>query len=245
MNFNYDNLEHVLILGLGDIGRALSWEIKQRNPQCSIIGTVRSGSYAGDHACSQVIELDPLGESSWKELVSVLKEKTDKIDLIIATWGYLHDQQFEPEKSLRDINLEYMAKSFSINAFTAPLSAQHLHPFLSQKTPSVFCFLSAKVGSISDNRLGGWYSYRASKAALNMFLKSISIELTRKKKLTSVMAIHPGTTETKLSAPFLKNFNLKVWPAKESAKHICNVIESSYPQGTGLFKNWDHTDLTW
>lgn len=244
--FSIDTMQSALILGLGDIGLGLVHEIRERNPGCRIFATVRGSSPSKEVPQGvKIIEHDPLDIDSWERLTAVLKESTDRLDLILSTWGFLHDDVVKPEKSLRDIDIEHMQKSFSLNAFTAPLAAKYLNVFLDQKQPNVFCFLSAKVGSISDNRMGGWYSYRASKAALNMFLKSISIELQRKKKATSVMAIHPGTTQTRLSSPFLKGFNLKVWHPRESAAHICDVLEKSYSEGTGLFKNWNHETLPW
>jgi NAD(P)-dependent dehydrogenase (short-subunit alcohol dehydrogenase family) len=238
------SLQNVLILGAGDIGQALCLEVLKRSPSCHVYMTSRKAidGFSNNDKVT-LINHDLEKAETWQEVVTNISAPT--LDLIISTWGFLHDDHHKPEKSLRDINFETMSKSFHINAMSAPLAAHHFEAFLAKDKPSAFVFLSAKVGSIADNHLGGWYSYRASKAALNMFLKTISIEWARKKIPVSVMAIHPGTTQTRLSRPYLKSSSLKVWQASESAIHICDVIERSYGEGTGLFKNWDHTTLPW
>jgi len=238
------NINHVLILGDGGIGKSLAKEIKRLNPHSKIHITSRRIKNSNDSYQTHL--LDPLKESSWHKFTLELKEETETLDLVISTYGVLHNPEgLKPEKSLREISLEKMIESFSINAFTAPLIAKNVQPFLSSQEDSVLAFLSAKVGSLSDNRLGGWYSYRASKAALNMFMKNIAIEYSRKKMKTKVLSIHPGTTLTKLSEPYLSGSSLKLWSPEETALHIIDTIQSSLDIESGSFLNWDGAELPW
>lgn len=124
------------------------------------------------------------------------------IDLIIVAVGVLHDDELQPEKALKDLSPENFNSVFAINTFGPALAAKYFLPLLPREGKSVFSALSARVGSIEDNYIGGWYSYRASKAALNMILKSASIEMARKYKEACVIGLHPGTVDTNLSEPF-------------------------------------------
>lgn len=151
----------------------------------------------------------------------------------------LEGESFGPEKSLRDINIDNLTQVFQVNSFVTPLWAKYLKKKFSKESPSIFATLSAMVGSIEENEIGGWYGYRASKTALNMFVKTISIEFERSRLKTSVVAIHPGTTKTELSQNFLKGIKHKVWEPKGAAQNILNVLEKCPEEGTGLFKNWD------
>jgi len=235
------NPENILILGAGAIGNALVDNFKKAYPTSNIIYTSRT-------CCNDELQCwqhNPLKDESWKKLQSRLKEKLDHLDIVISTYGSLYTAEYGPEKKLEDINMAQMLETFQVNAFSAPLSAKYLLPFFRNEKRSVLAFLSAKVGSISDNRMGGWYSYRASKTALNMFIKNISIEYDRLKLNTSVLAIHPGTTKSKLSEPFLSSTNLKAWTPEETAEHIIQTISSSAPKESGVFKNWDGINLPW
>jgi len=244
-DFCVTNWKSVLILGWGEIGSALGKEIKVRNRNCTLIGTTRSKEKVGTKEEGHtLVHLEALSEESWGKLEDTLSAKAENFDAIISTIGILHNEKgVTPERSLKEVNLRTLQEVFAINCFSVPLAARYLEKFLSKESPSAFVFLSAKVGSIKDNRLGGWYSYRASKAALNMFVKTLAIEFERKAINTSLLAIHPGTTRSKLSSPFIKRTQLKVWNPDQTAKHILDTIEKSQPEGSGLFKNWDGTDL--
>ena len=121
---------------------------------------------------------------------------------------------------------------------------KHFLPLLDKDQKSIFATLSAKVGSISDNRYGGWYSYRASKAALNQMIKTASIELKMKNKNAICVAIHPGTVTSKLSKPFQKD-NLKIQSNEESAKNITEVIGGLKMSDSGLFFDWNGSIINW
>jgi NAD(P)-dependent dehydrogenase (short-subunit alcohol dehydrogenase family) len=169
---------------------------------------------------------------------------TRKIVLIVDATGYLHDETFQPEKSLRQIDAEYMAKQFQINTIGPALVMKHFLPLLARKGKTVFATLSAKVGSIGDNRMGGWYGYRASKAALNQVVKCAAIELSRKRKEALCIALHPGTVDTGLSAPFAKA-GLNVQSPQQATARMLAVINDLGPAQTGGFFAYDGEQLPW
>lgn len=230
--------QNILIIGAGHgLGLALALECRERYSQSSIITTYRLAEKAQGLLSSGIRshQLDPLDERAVADFCSQIGEQ----DLVINCVGILADKERGPEKSLRDIDLNHLTKVFQVNSFVTPLWAKHLKNKFSKKSSSVFATLSAMVGSIGENEIGGWYGYRASKTALNMFLKTISIEFSRSRLKTSVVAIHPGTTRTELSENFLKGVHHKIWEPPGAAKNILNVLESCPNEGTGLFKNWD------
>lgn len=236
------SFRNVLILGLGDIGEALANHLKSSSSECRVFATKRK---ADEDSHLKVFELDPTKDESWKEFTRKLSKECESLDLVISTYGVLKSSKTIVEKRLSDIEMDSMVESFKVNALSAPIAAKYIEPFFSQDSLSYFVFLSAKLASIDDNKIGGWYSYRASKTALNMFMKNIAIEYQRKKLLTCVLSIHPGTTETKLSKDFLNHTSLKVWSPQETAKHILSVIKSSSLEDSGSFKNWDNNYLKW
>jgi len=126
------------------------------------------------------------------------------LHLVIDATGFLHNDLFQPEKVLRQIDPTHLAYSFAVNATGPALLMKHFLPLLARGERAVFATLSARVGSISDNRLGGWYSYRAAKAALNQLMRTAAIELARTHKQAICVALHPGTVDTGLSGPFAK-----------------------------------------
>jgi len=156
-----------------------------------------------------------------------------ELHLVIDATGFLHDQRFQPEKSLRQIDAAHLAYSFAINATGPALLMKHFLPRLARNERAVFATLSARVGSISDNRLGGWYSYRAAKAALNQLMHTAAIELARTHKLAICVALHPGTVDTGLSGPFAKA-GLDIQTPAQAAGRLVAVLDSLTPQQTGL-----------
>ena len=163
-----------------------------------------------------------------------LLSQPGEIRLVIDATGFLHDATLSPERSLIDLDPDHLRKAFAINAIGPALLMKHILPLLPRTGRAVFATLSARVGSISDNRLGGWHAYRASKAALNQLVRGAAIELARKRPHAICVALHPGTVETKLSAPFARS-GLNVRPASEAAADILRVIERLTPDQTGGF----------
>ena len=180
---------------------------------------------------------DITSEKSIENLAEKFLEKNSKIKLIFNATGYLHDKEFLPEKKAQDINLYYMKKSFEINSIANALLIKHFAPLMIKSENSIFACLSARVGSISDNFLGGWYSYRASKAALNQIIKTAAIEFKRKNINLIFAAIHPGTVFTKLSEPFVGK--RKVMSGEEASKKIIDVLYTLTPEDSGLLIDYN------
>jgi NAD(P)-dependent dehydrogenase (short-subunit alcohol dehydrogenase family) len=159
--------------------------------------------------------------------------------LVIVATGLLHTAAKGPEKSLRELNPEWMMENYRINAVGPALVAKHFLPIMAKQGPICFAALSARVGSISDNRLGGWHSYRASKAALNMFIRNIAIEWQRKNAQSVVVGLHPGTVETQLSAPFKGNPAHERFAPARAAADMLSVLAGLKPEQSGQIFAYD------
>lgn len=231
---NTENLA-VVIGGTGSIGGAISEQIKGLGFK-EIIKIGRRTNPSIDFNDEQTI----------KNAAEFIKNKKKAISILFDATGILHDEENNqmPEKTLKNINLKFAQKNFLINAIGPSLLIKHFAPLLDSEQKSVFATLSAKVGSISDNGFGGWYSYRASKAALNQLIKTASIEMKIKNKNSIFIALHPGTVKSKLSKPFQKS-NLKIQAPEESADHLIKIIKELKTSETGKFFNWDGTELPW
>jgi NAD(P)-dependent dehydrogenase (short-subunit alcohol dehydrogenase family) len=166
--------------------------------------------------------------------------ETGRVDLIIVATGLLHNRRIRPERTYRSLSAEALAEYFAINVIGPALVAKHFLPLLPGNSRAVFACLSARVGSIGDNRLGGWHGYRASKAALNMLIKTLSIELARTTPNAICVALHPGTVDTELSAPFQPGVHPeKLFTAAFSAQRLLQVIESLTAGQSGGCYAWD------
>lgn len=163
--------------------------------------------------------------------------------LVINAAGLLHDGDLRPEKSLRELDPERLARAFAVNATGPALLMKHLLPRLPRTGRSVFACLSARVGSIGDNRLGGWYTYRASKAALNQLLHTAAVELARTHPDAICIALHPGTVATRLSAPFVRGDQAMAPP--QAARNLLAVIGSLAPAQSGGFLDWRGAPVPW
>jgi NAD(P)-dependent dehydrogenase (short-subunit alcohol dehydrogenase family) len=164
----------------------------------------------------------------------------DELDLVIVATGILHDQHVQPEKAMRELDGSAMATVLAANTIGPALVAKHFLPRLRRDSKTVFAALSARVGSISDNRLGGWISYRASKAALNMVIRTLSIEQARRRPESVVVGLHPGTVDTKLSSPFQRNVPQgKLFTPEIAATHLLRVIDGLQSRDSGGFFAWD------
>ena len=157
--------------------------------------------------------------------------------LVIVATGLLHDAERGPEKAMRELDPAWLARNFAINAIGPALIAKHFLPLGTKGKPAVFAVLSARVGSISDNKLGGWYGYRASKAALNQLVRTLAIEEKRRNDRSIVVALHPGTVDTALSKPFQGNVQPgRLFDAARAALQLLDVIEGlKVPDSGKLF----------
>ena len=167
-----------------------------------------------------------------------------ELRLVIDATGKLHGDGLAPEKSWKQLDATQMAEAFAINAIGPALVMKHFLPLLAPQGKAVFATLSAKVGSIGDNRLGGWYSYRASKAALNQLVHTAAIELRRRQPQAICVALHPGTVATALSGPFAKT-GLDVLTPLSAANRLLAVIGGLTAADSGGFFNHDGSVLPW
>jgi NAD(P)-dependent dehydrogenase (short-subunit alcohol dehydrogenase family) len=196
---------NVLIIGGGrGIGAALAKQLIQSNHQ--VIKTSRQFNELVQHNDNDwTVHCDVNDENSINQLNARLHEKFSHIDWLINCAGVLHSDEFMPEKALSQINMNQLAINFSTNAVGHLLVIKALKTLITQATHPLITSISARIGSIEDNHLGGWYAYRMSKAALNMGLKTLAIEWHRRHPKVKFLSLHPGTTDTDLSAPFQKS----------------------------------------
>lgn len=178
---------------------------------------------------------------------AVMKEfETQQLEfqLVISTIGWLHQGDWQPERRIESLNEAQLNAYFAVNATLPIMLLQAIKPLLAKQDAAVVAQLGAKVGSINDNELGGWYGYRASKAALNMFYKTAAIEFKRTHKSLCLAVIHPGTTDTELSKPFQKRIAPgKLYSKEQSAQRIAAVIAKLDASKSGGFWFWDGSPL--
>ncbi len=232
MSFNPQN---IAILGAsGAIGSAFKKLLSKKYPNSSLFAFSRNGEY----------QIDYKSEESIAEAVEIAtKEKP--LDLVIVANGILHDGELIPEKSLRDLSAEKFNRIFEVNTITPALIAKYFLPKLNKEQVSIFAVLSARVGSISDNHLGGWYAYRASKSALNMIIKNAAIEVGRSNKEAIIVGLHPGTVDSILSKPFQDNVpNGKLFTPEYSAGKLLEVLDNLSPENTGKCFAWDSEEIS-
>lgn len=213
---------HAVVIGTGGIGRALAGLLAD-DP--SVARVTHLGRNTG---------LDLAEPDSISAAAAALHTAPD---LVIVATGVLHADGLAPERDLRMLSAAAFARSFAVNATGPALVAQAFLPLLAKGRKTVFAALSARVGSISDNRLGGWHAYRASKAALNQLIRTMAIEQTRKNPASLVVGLHPGTVDTGLSKPFQRNVRTLFTP-EESAGYLLGVIDRLMPADTGKLFDW-------
>ena len=232
----------VITGGSGGIGRAIVGQLAGRSNAGTIIATYNRTPPGTEYPNVTSQQLDLTDESA----VCDWAAQTGDIDWLINAAGMLHNSAQGPEKSIRHIDPDFFLENMRINALPTLLLARHLHARFRHGRPAVFAAVSAKVGSIEDNRLGGWFSYRASKAALNMCLKTLAIEWRRTLPNVAVVALHPGTTDTALSKPFQKNIppGQLVAPG-QTASYLLDVLDGLTPAQSGRFLAFDGESLPW
>jgi NAD(P)-dependent dehydrogenase (short-subunit alcohol dehydrogenase family) len=224
-----------LVIGAtGGLGAALLQQLQLDATFAQTVGLSRSSQPA----------LDLLDEASIAACAQHIAARGLTLRLVIDATGMLHGQNHQPEKSWQQLDPAQMAQAFAINAIGPALLMKHFLPLLPRQGKAVFATLSAKVGSIGDNRLGGWYSYRASKAALNQLVHTAAIELRRRQPETVCVALHPGTVHSTLSAPFAKT-GLDVRQPDEAAQRLLQVLNGLGASDSGGFFNHDGQALPW
>ena len=227
------NMLAVVIGASGGIGSALTHALAQSARYHAVIGLSRSGTPS----------LELTSEPSIKACAAFVAEQGVP-HLIVDATGVLQTDARKPEKSWRDLDAAQMAESFAINAIGPALLMKHFLPLLPRDGQAVFATLSARVGSIGDNRLGGWYSYRASKAALNQLVRTAAIELNRRSPNAVCVALHPGTVDTGLSASFAKT-GLDVQTPALAAERLLTVIHGLTAADSGGFFDYSGVPIPW
>lgn len=234
--------KNIVIVGTsGSIGSALIDECLIKYPEAQISAFSRKGegiiNTRVKHYC-----IDYTDESALKDSV---KDVSKDVDLLLIAIGILHDGNLMPEKSFKEITLESLNRLYYVNTILPTMIVKTFIPLLNKFSPVTVAALSARVGSISDNKLGGWYSYRASKAALNMIFKSLSIEIQRINKESCVITLHPGTVDSNLSKPFQNRIKQEqLFTPKYSAQKLVKIIDNVTKCDTGKVFAWDGSIIT-
>ena len=221
----------VVIGASGGIGKAMADAIEEEGTHERVWRFARS--FEGE------AHLDLTDEASIADAAERVAAGPPPSLVFVAT-GLLHDGERGPEKAMRDLDPDWLARTFAINAIGPAMVAKHFLPLLPRTGTPVFAALSARVGSISDNRLGGWYGYRAAKAALNQLIATLAIEQRRRYDRAIVVALHPGTVDTALSRPFQGNVAPgKLFAPDRAAVQLLDVIDGLKPGDSGKLFAWD------
>jgi NAD(P)-dependent dehydrogenase (short-subunit alcohol dehydrogenase family) len=228
---------HALVVGPGGIGGALLAALPDRAPHLRLWSAGRGrGDLSVDLEDSA--SLEAFGQRVARELAP--------LRLVIVASGLLHGDGLQPEKRLSQVNGEALRRSFAVNAWGPLLVAQAVEAALPRQEPIQFASLSARVGSIGDNRLGGWYAYRGAKAAQNQLLRTLAVEWRRRLPLACVTMLHPGTTATDLSAPFRSSVPKdRLFSPSRAASLLLDVLERQGPEDSGSFLAWDGQTIPW
>ena len=233
---------HAIVVGSsGGIGKAFCKHLLSLENVTKVTGLSRSETDIDDPKFVSH-QIDVCDEASIEDAASHI----EPAQLIIIATGILHDDRTMPEKSLNNLNLDQLEHVFKINTFGPALVIKHLAKKMPPKQSSLIVVLSAKVGSISDNFLGGWYGYRASKAALNMMVRTAGIEIQRFHPDHSIVSIHPGTVTTALSNPFTANYpEDKLIDPDGAIARLMTVIDNLGPANNGQFIDWDGSRISY
>ncbi len=235
-------------LGLALVGRLLTRE------HLSVVATARDPAGSAGLAALKdrygtrllCAALDVDDEASVAAAATSVATVQPRLHLLVNCAGLLHDTGMRPEKQLEDADPERLRRLFDVNAIGPLLVARHFLPLLRHDERAVLANVSARVGSIGDNRLGGWYGYRASKAAQNMFTRTLAIELRRRAPRVVCVALHPGTVETELSAPFRGGVPPeRRFSPDRAAEQLLDVIDSLGPDDSGRFLDWARKPVGW
>ena len=232
----------LIVGGTGGIGKALIKCLLQTYPEARITATSNSSLESITDSRVTWHKLNITNEQEIKHLADAI----GPVNILINAVGVLHIDSMMPEKTLARFDMKFFQENFQVNTLSSILLAKYFLPALRQMENSHFIAHSAKVGSISDNHLGGWISYRTSKAALNMAMKTISIEWKHKVPNCCVLLFHPGTTDTALSKPFQKNLpEGQLHSADFTAQSLLRIIQTTGPKDSGRFISYDGSDIPW
>jgi NAD(P)-dependent dehydrogenase (short-subunit alcohol dehydrogenase family) len=225
----------VVIGSSGAIGGALTTALLEAGA-----GTVRALSRGGLGPAGAVAGRIDLRDEASIAAAAARAAENGPVDLVLVATGLLHGGGVRPERSYRELSAESLAELFAVNAVGPALVAKHFLPQLPRQGRAAFACLSARVGSLGDNRLGGWHGYRASKAALNMLIRNLAIELARTHPEAVCVGLHPGTVDSALSAPFQRGVaREKLFTPTFAAERLLEVLDGIAPRGSGGVYAWD------
>jgi NAD(P)-dependent dehydrogenase (short-subunit alcohol dehydrogenase family) len=236
------NSSRVLVWGAGGaIGAALISHLSD-DPRIAHIYAIGRRPFAGAATNLTAFTADFGDEAAIADVAAQCAADGQPLDAVIVATGVLHDTAagIAPEKTWRSLSADQLQHIFTVNTIGPALIGKHFLPLLARNKRAIFAALSARVGSISDNRMGGWHAYRASKAALNMMLKNFAIELARRNPEAICAGLHPGTVNSDLSAPFQSNVPAQgLFTADFSAAQLLAVLDRLGPQDSGHLFAWD------
>jgi NAD(P)-dependent dehydrogenase (short-subunit alcohol dehydrogenase family) len=245
-------MSHALVIGASSgIAQALLSQLAAL-PEVTEVHAVSRSSNSSSHSSIKSFSFNTLDETSVKAFIDEQRQQGVKYRYVVSTVGILHREADEehvalkPEKRLEDIDPQQLQAYFEVNTILPAIWLKHLVHVMAKGSTGVIAFLSARVGSISDNRLGGWYGYRASKAALNMIIKNAAIEYGRRNKHVALMAYHPGTVDTGLSKPFQANVKAdKLFTPEYTAQCLVELLTSAQTEHSPYYLGWDGKTIPW
>jgi len=242
---SFGNELNIAVIGAaGGIGAAVANELENCISVSKVLRLSRSEG-SGEDKHGAWLHLDLENEESIAEAATKANMLAGELHLVFVATGILHrGEHLRPEKTWRALSPSAMETAFRLNAAGPALVAKHFLPLLDSERKSAFAALSARVGSIEDNQLGGWYAYRASKAALNMLIRTLSIELARRNPNALCVGLHPGTVDTALSKPFQSGVpEDKLFTPVQSARHLLSVLDKLSPENSGGLYAWDGSKI--
>lgn len=263
------NKKVLLIGGTSGIGKALLEQMSEDNKVEQIFATYHRRRPSANHPDTKDpdpkntstkdkvvwLAMDVTSEPSIKQAIEKIGEHVDHIDWVINAVGLLHNGSHQPEKAVRQLDPNFFIDNMKVNALPSLLIAKYIKPLLQARLkadkpneiePAIYATISARVGNISDNKLGGWYSYRMSKAALNMGMKTLAIEWQRSLKNVCVAVMQPGTVDTPLSKPFQANVAKdKLFEPEQCADNLLTVLSQLTAEDTGCFVDWAGKPIDW
>ncbi|MDX1576718.1 MAG: SDR family NAD(P)-dependent oxidoreductase [Kiloniellales bacterium] len=238
---SFGDVLNVAVFGAsGGIGRAFVDRLAGHPKAARIAAFSRSDPGFGDPKVHWA-PVDLEDEKTIAGAANTASKAAGPFDLVLVATGLLHEAGgLQPEKSWRALEVDSLEKAFAVNSIGPAIVAKHVLPLLARDRKAVFAALSARVGSIEDNRLGGWHAYRASKAALNMLIRSFSIELARRNPSAICVALHPGTVDTALSRPFQAGVpEGRLFTPAQAAGRLLGVLDRLTPEDSGHLFAWD------
>ncbi len=231
-----DGFRAIVIGAAGGIGGAI-YDMLSAHPRCqTVLGLSRNIGTQSATSTHLYIDLDdPASITAAADAAA----PHGPFHLIISATGRLHGANLTPEKTWRHLDAEMLMSSYRANCIAPAMAAQHFLPLLAKDTKAAYGILSARVGSIGDNRIGGWHGYRAAKAGLNMMIRNFAIELAMKSPSAMVVGLHPGTVATPLSEPFRGKVNHDIFTPMIAAHHLLDVLDRATQHDSGHQLAWD------